>query len=47
MTRRFITMTFLQVGGFALLWITSGWMAAMAVFLILWGHNIEKHHRTP
>ena len=31
------------IGGLALLWIYAGWQIALAVFLLQWSHNIEKH----
>lgn len=32
-------------GGCAMLWAAAGWRGGVGVFLVLWGHYLEKHHR--
>ena len=31
------------IGGFWILWVAAGWKVSVGVFLVLWGHQIEKH----
>jgi len=32
-------------GGCAMLWTAAGWRVGVGVFLVLWGHCMEKHQR--
>jgi hypothetical protein len=43
MTKTFMALT-LGVAGFALMWISAGFVPAFAVFLIMWGDNLDKTH---
>jgi len=40
---RLIYMTVIYGVGVYLLCITAGWRAAVGVFMLVWGHQIEKH----
>ena len=40
---RMIAMTAVYVAGILLVAKACGWLAAIGVMVILWGHAIEKH----
>jgi hypothetical protein len=45
-TAQFIYMSIVYAVGICLLCVTAGWMAAVGAFMLVWGHQIEKHSST-
>ena len=33
----------ISIIGFFMVGMSTGWITSMGIFLILWGHNVEKH----
>jgi len=41
---RCITGCAIGLVGITLVWLAAGWMAAIGVFLMIWGNNVERRN---